>query len=150
MAHFAKLDENNVVLEVNSVSNHELVTTKNTVEENGNVICYIVESEDKGIAFLTSWSGGYANWKQTSYNATFRGKFAGVGDTFDVENNVFVAPIVEYVEVTSPVVESAIVVEALQTTEIAALTSSDIQELSSVDISALNTSDLQSLTTTGL
>jgi hypothetical protein len=148
MAHFAKLDDNNVVLEVNSVSNHELVVTKNTVDEDGNVICTIVESEDKGIAFLTSWSGGYANWKQTSYNATFRGKFASAGDTFDAENNVFVAPVVEYVEPTTPVVEPVVMVEATQ--DIPTLTSSNVSALSSMQIAALNTSDLQSLTTTGL
>jgi hypothetical protein len=148
MAHFAKLDDNNVVLEVNSVSNHELVVTKNTVDEDGNVTCTIVESEDKGIAFLTSWSGGYANWKQTSYNATFRGKFASAGDTFDVVNNVFVAPVVEYVEPTTPVVEPVVMVEATQ--DIPTLTSSNVSALSSMQIAALNTSDLQSLTTTGL
>jgi hypothetical protein len=152
MAHFAKLDDNNVVLEVNSVSNHELVITKNTVDEGGNVTCSIVESEDKGIAFLTSWSGGHANWKQTSYNATFRGKFAGVGDTFDVANNVFVAPVVEYVEPTTTIVEPVIapVVMGETTQDIPTLTSSNVSALSSVQIAALNTSDLQSLTTTGL
>jgi hypothetical protein len=148
MAHFAKLDDNNVVLEVNSVSNHELVITKNTVDEDGNVTCSIVESEDKGIAFLTSWSGGYANWKQTSYNATFRGKFASAGDTFDVVNNVFVAPVVEYVEPTTPVVEPVVMGETTQ--DIPTLTSSNVSALSSMQIAALDTSDLQSLTTTGL
>jgi hypothetical protein len=168
MAHFAKLDDNNVVLEVNSISNHELVVTKNTVDEDGNVTCSIVESEDKGIAFLTSWSGGHANWKQTSYNATFRGKFASAGDTFDAENSVFVAPIVdhiemtmhalEYLEVLTPTVESVSVVEPViapvvmgeSTQDIPTLTSSNVSALSTMQIAALNTSDLQSLTTTGL
>jgi len=148
MAHFAKLDGNNVVLEVNSVSNHELVVTKNTVDEDGNVTCSIVESEDKGIAFLTSWSGGHANWKQTSYNATFRGKFAAIGDTFDAENNVFVAPVVEYVEAPDFVIAPVVMGEATQ--DIPTLTSSNVSALSSAQIAALNTSDLQSLTTTGL
>lgn len=80
MAHFAKLDNNNIVLEVHVVHNNELL------DENGQ------ESEAKGIEFLVNWSGGYTNWKQTSYNGTFRGKYAGVGDTYDAQNDVFVTP----------------------------------------------------------
>jgi hypothetical protein len=135
MAHFAKLDGNNVVLEVNALSNHELVTSKDTVDENGNIVVSLVESEDKGIAFLTSWSGGHTNWKQTSYNATFRGKYAAIGDTYDPVTNLFV----------SPVVESDPVVEATQTADIPLLTTDSIQALSSADIPALNTSDISSL-----
>ena len=148
MAHFAKMDDNNVVLEVNALSNHELVTSKNTVDENGNVVVSLVESEDKGIAFLTSWSGGHTNWKQTSYNATFRGKFAGIGDTFDAENNVFVAPVVESAPVTTTVEESVPVVEApqeivsqaqvdLTSTALPAFTSSDVAALTSEQITGL-------------
>ena len=115
MAHFAKLDDNNVVLEVNALSNHELVISKNTVDENGNVTVSLVESEDKGIAFLTAWSGGHTNWKQTSYNATFRGKFAGIGDTYDADANEFRAPVV----VNSPdvlVVEPVAILPAAERT----------------------------------
>jgi hypothetical protein len=83
MAHFAKLDNDNIVLEVHAVHNNELL------DENGQ------ESEAKGIEFLVNWSGGYTNWKQTSYNGNFRGKYAGVGDTYDTQNDVFVAPVIE-------------------------------------------------------
>jgi hypothetical protein len=83
MAHFAKLDDYNTVLEVHAVHNNELL------DENGQ------ESEAKGIEFLINWSGGYTNWKQTSYNGNFRGKYAGIGDTYDTQNDVFVAPVVE-------------------------------------------------------
>ena len=148
MAHFAKLDDNNVVLEVNALSNHELVTSKNTVDENGNVVVSLVESEEKGIAFLTAWSGGHTNWKQTSYNATFRGKFAGIGDTYDPVTNMFVAPVVESAPVTTPVVESEVVVEApqeivsqvqvdLTSTALPAFTSSDVAALTSEQITGL-------------
>jgi hypothetical protein len=75
MAHFAELNENNVVTQVIVVHNNELL-------DNG------VESEAKGIAFCQSLFGG--NWIQTSYNANFRGKYAGVGDAYDGEK--FVAP----------------------------------------------------------
>jgi hypothetical protein len=148
MSHFAKLDENNVVLEVNALSNHELVTSKDTVDENGNVVVSLVESEDKGIAFLTTWSGGHTNWKQTSYNATFRGKFAGIGDTYDPVTNMFIAPVVESAPVTTPVEESVPVVEApqeivsqaqvdLTSTALPAFTSSDVAALTSEQITGL-------------
>jgi len=141
MAHFAKLDDNNVVLEVNALNNHELVTSKDTVDENGNVVVSLVESEDKGIAFLTAWSGGHTNWKQTSYNATFRGKFAGIGDTYNPVTNLFVAPTMESLPVTTPVVESAPVVEAPQET-----VSQAVVDLTSTDLPALNSSDVAALT----
>jgi hypothetical protein len=141
MAHFAKLDDNNVVLEVNALNNHELVTSKNTVDENGNVVVSLVESEDKGIAFLTAWSGGHTNWKQTSYNATFRGRFAGIGDTYDPVTNLFVAPVVVQQEVpeglptmtlTEPVQETVTPSQA-----VVDLTSTDIPALTSDQISGL-------------
>jgi hypothetical protein len=80
MAHFAKLDENNIVLEVHVVHNNELL------DENGE------ESEQKGINFLTIWSGGYAMWKQTSYNGTFRKNYAGIGFTYDPDHDAFIPP----------------------------------------------------------
>ena len=77
MAHFAKLDENNIVLEVNVVNNAVL----NPANE-----------EESGVAFLTEWSGGYTNWKQTSYNNNFRKQYASVGFSYDAINDVFIAP----------------------------------------------------------
>ncbi len=80
MAHFAKLDDNNLVIEVHRVHNNELL------DENGN------ESEAKGIAFLVNWSGGYTNWKQTSYNVNFRKNYAGPGYTYRADIDAFVPP----------------------------------------------------------
>jgi len=77
MAHFAKLDDTNTVLEVHCVHNNELL-------DNG------VESEAKGVAFLIAWSGGYTNWKQTSSNANIRKNYAGVGYTYDVTRDAFI------------------------------------------------------------
>jgi hypothetical protein len=79
MAHFAKLDANNVVEQVIVVNNNELM-------ENGE------ESEAKGIAFCKSLFGSDTRWVQTSYNASFRGVYAGIGYTYDAENDVFVGP----------------------------------------------------------
>ena len=78
MAHFAELDENNVVKQVIVVHNNELL------DENGN------ESEQKGVDFCVAHYGG--TWIQTSYNGNFRDKYAGAGDTYDLVNDVFVAP----------------------------------------------------------
>jgi hypothetical protein len=71
MAHFAKLDNNNVVLEVN-VLNNDVVDNLS-----------FPDSEPVGIQFLTQWSGGYTNWRQTSYNNNFRYNYAGEGFVFD-------------------------------------------------------------------
>ncbi len=80
MAHFAKLDENNVVLEVHVVHNNELL------DENG------IEQEQKGIDFLINWSNGYLAWKQTSYNGSFRKNYAGIGYTYRADIDAFVPP----------------------------------------------------------
>jgi hypothetical protein len=80
MAHFAKLDDNNIVTEVNVVGNEMLNNLP------------FPESEPVGIAFLTEWSGGYTNWKQTSYNANFRANYAGVGYTYDPVLDAFIPP----------------------------------------------------------
>jgi len=80
MAHFAKLDEQGTVIDVNVVNNETLNNLP------------FPESEPVGVAFLTEWSGGYTNWKQTSYNANFRKNYAGVGYTYDAVLDAFIAP----------------------------------------------------------
>jgi hypothetical protein len=79
MAHFAQLDENNKVLQVIVVANEELM-------ENG------VESEHKGIAFCKTLLGADTNWVQTSYNATIRKNYAGIGFIYDADNDYFFGP----------------------------------------------------------
>ena len=49
------------------------------------------DSEPAGQAFIASIGLG-GEWRQTSYNANFRGKYAGIGYTFDRLNDVFVEP----------------------------------------------------------
>jgi hypothetical protein len=77
MAHFAKLDENNIVTEVIVINNLELDP------EN---------EEQSGLTWLESWSGGYTNWKQTSYNANFRKNYAGIGYLYDPVRDAFIPP----------------------------------------------------------
>ena len=78
MAHFAKLDENNVVTEVHVVANRD------TSDANG------VEKEYIGQAFLEKLFGG--TWKQTSYNGNIRKNYAGIGYTYNADIDAFVPP----------------------------------------------------------
>jgi hypothetical protein len=80
MAHFAELNADNKVLRVIVVGNPDCL------DDNG------VESEQVGIGFCQSLFGSHTNWVQTSYNGNFRGKYAGIGDTYDSVTDVFVAP----------------------------------------------------------
>ena len=78
MAHFAKLDSNNVVTQVIVIDN------KDTADANG------VEKEYIGAAFCERLFGG--TWKQTSYNATIRKNYAGIGYSYQADINAFVPP----------------------------------------------------------
>tara|TARA_R100000773_G_C4173171_1_gene86033 strand:+ start:81 stop:476 length:396 start_codon:yes stop_codon:yes gene_type:complete len=79
MAHFAELDNNNIVIRVVRVENSVLLKADGT------------ESELKGKQFLNSLFGN-STWKQTSWMHNFRGNFAGVGYTYDSERDAFIAP----------------------------------------------------------
>lgn len=70
MAHVAKLDENNIVVEVIVVSNDY----EPNVEE-----------------WATEWAGG-STWKQTSYNSTIRKNYAGIGYSYDENLDAFIPP----------------------------------------------------------
>ena len=70
MAHFAKLDANNIVTQVIVVNNND------TTDNSG------VETEAIGVAFCQKLIGSGTNWKQTSYNANLRGNYAGIGMTY--------------------------------------------------------------------
>ena len=71
MAHYAKLNENNMVTEVIVVDNVN------------------AETEQAGKDFIAS-IGLEGNWIQTSYNASFRGKFAGVGYFYNADKDEFI------------------------------------------------------------
>ena len=89
MAHFAKLDENNIVTAVNVVHSNELLVDG-------------VENEQKGIDFLNTFFNTSNNWKQTSYNTVggvhklggtpFRKNYAGIGDIYDATRDAFMKP----------------------------------------------------------
>ena len=78
MAHFAQIDDNNVVTQVIVVANSD------TADANG------VEKEHIGAAFCEKLFGG--NWKQTSYNGSIRKNYAGIGYTYNAGIDAFVPP----------------------------------------------------------
>jgi hypothetical protein len=78
MAHFAELDESNIVKQVIVIHNNELL------DESGN------ELEQKGIDFCVAHYGG--TWIQTSYNGNFRKNYAGVGFIYDPIRDAFYLP----------------------------------------------------------
>jgi hypothetical protein len=76
MAHFVRI-ENNVVKE-------GIVVNNETLENKP-----FPESEAIGIAFCKSLYGEDTEWLQTSYNANFRGIYAGVGSIYNPDLDVF-------------------------------------------------------------
>lgn len=69
MAHWAEIDKNNIVLRV-------------TVGDNND------PAGDEGYSWLIENLGG--TWIKTSYNGKIRGKFAAIGDKYDLEKDVFI------------------------------------------------------------
>ena len=82
MAYFAQLDDNNVVLQVISINNSVVGEPEKSFPE----------TEPAGVEFITGTLGLTGTWKQTSYNNNFRGRYAGIGYTYDAELDEFVAP----------------------------------------------------------
>ena len=74
MAHYAFLDDNNIVVEV--------ITGIDETE--------LIEGLDP-----ETWYGNFRGktCKRTSYNSNFRGTYAGIGYTYDAVNDIFVAPV---------------------------------------------------------
>lgn len=79
MAHFAEIDNNNVVSRVIVISDD---IAPDPAPDN----------ESAGQAFIADVLGLSGTWLQTSYNGNFRGRYAGTGDTYDPVNDVFVPP----------------------------------------------------------
>ena len=70
MAHFAKLNANNIV--------ETVIVVANSDTGGGNL-----DSEATGISFCRNHVGDNSTtWKQTSYNGNFRGNYAGIGYTY--------------------------------------------------------------------
>ena len=79
MAHFAILNESNIVTRVEVINNAVIL------DDDG------VEQEQLGIDFLINLYGA-GNYKQTSYNGNIRKNYAGIGYTYDSGRNAFIPP----------------------------------------------------------
>ena len=79
MAHFAQMNGNTV---------GQVIVVNNETLENKE----FPESEAIGVAFCQSLYGADTEWKQTSYNGSFRGQYAGAGMTYDPVKDEFVIP----------------------------------------------------------
>lgn len=73
MAHYARIDATNTVVQVIVIANDKEPT------------------EAAGIAFCEAITG-QTGWVKTSYNATIRKNFAGIGHTWDAVRNAFIPP----------------------------------------------------------
>lgn len=71
MAHFAEIDDNNIVTRVLVVHN---------------------DDEHRGADFLANDLGLGGTWIQTSYNGNIRKNYAGVGYSYDATRDAFIAP----------------------------------------------------------
>lgn len=78
MAHFAQLNQENLVTQVIVVANQD------TADQDG------VENEAIGAAFCNNLLGG--KWIQTSYNGKIRKNYAGIGYKYDAELDAFISP----------------------------------------------------------
>lgn len=78
MAHFAQLDENNNVIQVDVVANKVINDLP------------FPESEPIGVEFLKSIYGENTRWVQTSYNSNFRGIYAPVGGSYNPITDLFI------------------------------------------------------------
>jgi hypothetical protein len=79
MAHFALLDENNVVQQIAVVSEKKLEGFPQPVPQE------VIDNR----TFLRDVSG---RWVQTSYNGSFRKNYAAIGHTYDEQRDAFIAP----------------------------------------------------------
>lgn len=74
MAHFAEIDENNVVLRVVVVHDN------------------CVPTENAGNKFLSDVYGNGERWVQCSYHSGIRKNYAGIGYTYNPTRDAFIAP----------------------------------------------------------
>jgi hypothetical protein len=81
MAHFAQLDEKDIIIQVVVIANNDMI------DDQGK------EIEALGVAVCESVVGP-GPWVQTSYHGNFRRRYAGLvlGTTYSVEHDAFILP----------------------------------------------------------
>ena len=83
MGYFAKINDNQIVVEIISISNDVL----------GEPTLTFPDTEGAGRAFIANTLKLEGDWLQTSYNGNFRGTYAGQGMTYDPTLDEFVSPV---------------------------------------------------------
>jgi len=83
MTHYAFLDENNIVTEVITGVDEDIIQTD-------------LDGSQVG-GFSEAWEIWYGNFrgqvcKRTSYNGNYRKNYAGTGFTYDEDRNAFIPP----------------------------------------------------------
>jgi hypothetical protein len=86
MAHYAFLDENNVVFQV-ITGVDETVTQTDT---DGTQVGGSTEAWETFYTNVVNQEG--VTVKRTSYNGNFRGLYAGIGYSYNEEEDIFIAP----------------------------------------------------------
>ena len=79
MAHYARIDGNNIVQEVIVIANDVLLDSDG------------VEQEQLGQEFIASL-GISGTWVQCSYSGGARGRFPGAGDEYRADLDAFIQP----------------------------------------------------------
>lgn len=79
MAHFAQIDDNNIVQQVIVVADADCAGGQ------------LPTSEPAGQAFIASL-GLEGTWVQTSYNNNFRRRYATIGGSYNRERELFIDP----------------------------------------------------------
>lgn len=82
MGYFAKISSNGNVEMVISVANSVLGEPEN----------FFPQTETIGKFYITNFLGILGDWKQTSYNGSFRKNYAGIGYLWDSSRDAFIAP----------------------------------------------------------
>lgn len=85
MAYFAQIDETNTVTKVISIANSVI----------GEPELAYPDTEPLGQVFIANTLGLEGDWLQTSYNANFRGRYAGIGYTYNAVLDEFIAPTID-------------------------------------------------------
>lgn len=82
MAHFAQLDNDNIVQQIIVISN----------EVCGEPTLSFPDTESAGRAFIANVLNLPGVWKQCSYHGSFRQAYPGIGWTYDSTQDVFIGP----------------------------------------------------------
>ena len=88
MAHYAFIDSNNIVVKVLTGVDETVTQLDNGVEVGGSSEAWeqFYQNQPQHLGLLC---------KRTSYNGNIRGRYAGIGYTYDADLDEFIAPVID-------------------------------------------------------